>query len=229
MRDRYFVIDYPRLQPSFWLRNPHLQTIATVWTKAPKTKRVAIRRLVPLADGDRLIIHDDRAKSWITGDRIAVLIHGLCGSHKSPYIQRIATKLRRHGIRTIRVDMRGFGDSTLISRGHLHAGRSDDIRDIVQFINHLSPLSKISLLGFSLGGNILLKYLIEKSRGTSGFRQPEDPVDSAISVSPPVDLRECSANLRAFGNRLYDHYFVGRLSRTPVSYTHLTLPTIYSV
>jgi predicted alpha/beta-fold hydrolase len=104
--------------------------------------------------------------------------------------------------------MRGFGDSTLISRGHLHAGRSDDIASIVEFLNNLSPLSKISLIGFSLGANIVLKHLIEQSQR----HDIEYPVDSAIVVAPPIDLKLCSANLRSYGNRIYDHYFVKQLA-----------------
>ena len=210
MRGSSFVVDYPMLRPHPWFRNGHLQTLATVLTKSKDSTRVATKHVVPLADGDRLVIHDDEAKSWITGDRIAVLVHGLCGCHDSPYIRRIAIKLRRHGIRTIRVDMRGFGDSALISRGHLYAGRSNDIRDIATFLHHLSPLSSISLIGFSLGANIVLKFLIEQSR----THEPLEYVDSAIVVAPPVDLETCSANLRTFGNRFYDYYFVDQLAQT---------------
>ncbi len=165
------------------------------------------RRIVHLSDGDRLVIHDDVAKNWITGDRIAVLMHGLCGSADSIYIRRTAIRLRQQGIRTFRVDMRGCGDSSLISTGHLHAGRSDDVVNIIAFIHGLSPLSKISLIGFSLGANILLKTLADWSD-----RHPQH-VDSAIAVSPPLDLKLCAANLRKFGNRFYEYFFVSRLCR----------------
>ena len=214
MRNRSFVIDYPRLRSLAGLSNPHLQTVASILMKYQNSTRLPTRRLVSLSDGDRVIIHDDKAKSWITGDRIAILFHGLCGCHNSPYMRRIAIKLRRRGVRTVRVDMRGFGDSSLISTGHLHAGRSADIRDIVDFVIRLSPLSKISLIGFSLGANILLKYLIESGDRDPDLDSQQQHVDSAIAVSPPADLIRCSSNLRTFGNRLYDYYFVRRLKRS---------------
>lgn len=203
-----FFVDYPKLRPAVWANNGHLQTLASFFLRSKKSTRVQTKHVVQLSDGDRLVIHDDIAKSWITGDRVAILVHGLCGCHDSPCIRRIALRLRRHGVRTIRIDMRGVGDSTLISRGHLHAGRSDDLLDVVAKVNQLTPLSKISLIGFSLGANIVLKLLAEL---------PFDHltnIDSGIAVSPPIDLEYCSANLRSRGNRLYDHYFVSRLTKT---------------
>lgn len=165
----------------------------------------AVKRTVHLPDGDRLVIHDDQPQRWITGDRIAIMLHGLCGCHGSPYIRRTTAKLRRLGVRVIRVDMRGFGDSELISRSHLHGGCSPDLQSVVEFVRQLSPLSKISLVGFSLGGNVVLKAL-----GEWGNLTPPE-IDSAIAVSPPVDLIHCSWNLRQGGNRIYEKYFMRRL------------------
>ena len=202
-----FVVEYPNLRPSLWAQNRHIQTLASFFLKGHDSIRIPEKRIVHLRDGDRLVIHDDTSKSWITGDRIAIMVHGLCGSHDSQYMKRIAIRLRRHGVRTIRVDMRGFGDSTLISTGHFHAGRSDDLHDVVEFVQHLSPLSKISLVGFSLGANVVLKAAAEVANHSNS------PVDSAIAVAPPIDLEFCSSNLREFGNRLYEHYFASRLTK----------------
>lgn len=164
-------------------------------------------RLVNLSDGDRLAVHDDRPDSWITGDRIAVLMHGLCGSHASPYLARIAARLRRLGVRTVRVDFRGCGSSQWYSRHHLHAGCSRDVADVVDWLHEISPLSQISLIGFSLGAAITLKTL-----GEWGVNAP-DQVDSAIAVAPPIDLARCCGQLRKFGNRIYDYYFTHQLKR----------------
>ncbi|MEM9410196.1 MAG: alpha/beta fold hydrolase [Planctomycetota bacterium] len=203
-----FAIDYPTLRPMFWAQNRHVQTLAAFFLKQQKTTRFPYKRKVTLRDGDAIVIQDDDAKSWITGDRIAILVHGLCGCHNSSYVRRIGIRLRQHGIRTIRIDMRGFGDSSLISRGHIHAGGSNDLADVVRHVNQLSPLSKLTLIGFSLGGNILLKYLTEQSQSDL----EKMGVDSAIAVSPPIDLEYCSAHLRANGNRIYESYFVKKLT-----------------
>jgi predicted alpha/beta-fold hydrolase len=197
--------DYPPFRPLSLMRSAHLQTVGAYLLRGHQSEYKAAKHVVPLEDGDRLVIHDDKPASWITGDRIAILFHGLCGCHLSPYMVRAADKLRRQGVRTFRIDMRGFGDSTLISKSHLHGGRHQDVISIVDFVHRLSPISKISLVGYSIGGNIILKTL-----GIWGD-QSHQYVDSAIAVSPPVDLVYCSWNLRQRGNRFYESYFVSRL------------------
>lgn len=185
----------------------HRQTIAAFVSQGNLPAYRAIPHVLQLSDGDRIVVHDDEPNSWITGDRIAILFHGLCGCHASPYMQRTASKLRRNGIRVMRPDARGFGSSTLISRTHLHGGCSQDVMSTVEFAHRESPLSKISLVGYSLGGNMMLKAL-----GEWGDNFPRY-VDSAIAVSPPIDLGVASANLKNNGNRIYDHYFMRRLRK----------------
>ena len=199
------IVDYPPFRPSPLLHNAHWQTVGAFLAPGVMAEYRAVKRTVELSDGDRLVVHDDQPGRWITGDRIAILFHGLCGCHFSPYMRRLTDKLRRQGVRVIRVDMRGFGDSELISRSHLHGGCFPDLHTVVEFVEQLSPLSKISLVGFSLGGNIVLKAL-----GEWGELVPRQ-IDSAIAVSPPIDLIHASWNLRQAGNRAYEKYFMRRL------------------
>ena len=172
---------------------------------ASRTRNWHHGKIVHLSDDDRLVIHDNRPMTWNPGDRMAIFFHGLCGSHASPYVARAARKIRATGVRTVRVDFRGFGDSALISRHHLYAGCSQDLRDVVQHVHQLSPTSQISLIGFSIGASIMLKALGEWSSAHPKF------VDSAVAVSPPIDLVRSCANLQNNGNRIYDHYFVRQL------------------
>lgn len=197
------VADYPPFRPAKLLKSAHLQTIgALLIGKQPAYS--AVKHIVTLHDEDRLVVHDDKPDSWITGDRIAILFHGLCGSHLSPCVARTAGKLNRRGIRTIRVDMRGFGDSTLISKSHTHGGNFQDAMSVIEFVHRISPISKLSLVGFSVGGNIVLKTL------GMWDKHPHPQVDSAVAVAPPIDLLHCSWNLRQRGNRFYESYFVRR-------------------
>ena len=76
---------------------------------------------------------------------------------------------------------------------------------VIKAVQQLSPTSKITLLGFSLGGNLVLRLA-----GEWGKLAPSS-VDSVIAVAPPVDLLYSSANLRQWGNRGYDRYFVQKL------------------
>ncbi len=200
-----FVADYPTFRPFWFLESPHLQTVASFFSPIKPAKNPTQRYVVRLPDNDRLVIHDNIPKKWITGDRIVILLHGLCGSHRSTYMRRVGEKLRRNGFRTIRVDMRGAGDSETISRGHAHAASSGDLEAVVHAVHSLSPLSPLTLLGFSLGANIVLKLC-----GSWSIHHPQY-VDSAIAVSPPIDLIYCSGNMRQWGNRMYDLFFCTQL------------------
>ncbi|MFK7768013.1 MAG: YheT family hydrolase [Mariniblastus sp.] len=199
------VADYPPFKPLSFLNSAHLQTVGAYFLRGNQPDYKAVKHAVWLADGDQLVIHDDKPDNWITGDRIAILFHGLAGCHRSPYMVRAADKLTRRGVRVIRVDMRGFGDSTFISRSHIHGGYYKDVFSVVDFVHHLCPISKISLVGFSIGGNIILKAL-----GQWGTEHPKY-VDSAVTICPPIDLIHCSWNLRRMGNRVYESYFMKSL------------------
>lgn len=200
------LTDFPPFKPKRLLKSGHAQTLGAFLFRGKRSAYQAKKWVVDLHDGDQLVIHDDQPESWITGDRIVILFHGLCGCHSAPYMVRASDKLRRHGIRTIRVDMRGFGESTFVSKSHLHGGCSDDANSVVDYVHRLSPLSKISLVGFSIGGNIVLRTI-----GNWGELSHSN-VDSAIAVCPPIDLVHCASNIRQRGNRIYENYFVRRMS-----------------
>ncbi|MEM7785098.1 MAG: alpha/beta fold hydrolase [Planctomycetota bacterium] len=200
------IAEYPPFRPLTGMKSPHLQTVGAFFLRGKRIKYRAVKYSVNLWDGDQLVIHDDQPVEWITGDRIAILFHGLCGCHGSPYMVRLTDKLKKHGIRVIRVDMRGFGDSKLVSKSHLHGGNYRDVVSVINFVRQLSPISKISLVGFSVGGNIILRTI-----GMWGDQHPIE-VDSAIAVSPPVDLLMCATNIRQFGNRIYEKYFMTRMN-----------------
>ncbi|MEL7497966.1 MAG: alpha/beta fold hydrolase [Planctomycetota bacterium] len=201
------LTEFPPFQPKRFLRSGHAQTLGAFFLRGRRSPYQATKHVVQLDDGDRLVIHDDQPDSWITGDRIAILLHGLCGCHSAPYVVRCADKLQRQGIRTIRVDMRGFGDSTYLSRSHLHGGCWFDASAVVDYVHQMSPLSKLSLVGFSIGGNIILKML-----GLWG-EDHHPNVDSAVAVCPPIDLVHCAWNIRQLGNRIYENYFVKKMSK----------------
>jgi predicted alpha/beta-fold hydrolase len=160
---------------------------------------------VELDDGDALVLHEDRPAGWRTGDRAALLIHGLGGCHESGYMQRIAHKLAAHGVRAFRLDLRGCGAGTALARLPYHSGRSDDATASIHAIEQLAPDSPLAVVGFSLGGNITLKLAGELAG------RPCGNLDRAMAVCPPVDLAACSRHISLPKNRMYDRYFVGLL------------------
>lgn len=162
----------------------------------------ARRHRVMLADGDQLVLHDDRPTDWQTGDRAALLIHGLAGCHESGYMQRIAHKLAERGVRAFRMDLRGAGAGRGLARLPYHSGRSEDAAAAIDAIARFVPESPLTLVGFSLGGNIALKLAGELAGRPCGH------LDSVMAVCPPVDLAACSQQISKWINRPYDRFFV---------------------
>jgi len=201
--------------PLIW--GGHLQTLAAVFLPRPQIVETAVQRLVTLDDGDQLVLHDDCPPEWKPGDRAALLIHGLAGNHTSPYMRRISDKLQARGVRTFRMDLRGAGAGIALARYPYHSGRSPDAAAALQTISALCPGSPLSLVGFSLGGNITLKLLGEDPQAVPG------ELDRAVAVCPPVDLRACVESLRRGVNRLYDRYFA-RMLRGQVLARQRALP-----
>ncbi len=203
----------PPFEPFPFLSHPHLQTIAAAelsFSLAPPSKL----ETVALPDGDRLAIEVSTPQAWSAGsgagraaDPTVVLIHGLCGSSRSPYILRIARKLYLRGIRAVRVNLRGCGPGRDLAREPYHSGRSDDARAVLEHLRRAGPRSLTTLAGFSLGGNIALKLAGEMGEAARGL------MDQVIAVCPPADLLASCLRLTQRTNRLYDRFFVWLLQR----------------
>ena len=198
---------FPPFEPHFLLRGPHAQTLAGVYLPGRRFRYRATQHRVELDDGDQIVLHDDCPAEWQATDRSALLIHGLAGCHESGYMQRIAHKLNARGVRSFRMDLRGCGAGAGLARLPYHSGRSEDAAAALAAIARLGPQSPTTLIGFSLGANIALKLLGELEG------RPCGNLDSAVAVSPPVDLAACSRQMQSRANRIYDRHFVGLLLR----------------
>jgi predicted alpha/beta-fold hydrolase len=200
-------VAFPDFLPHRLLASPHLQTIlASYWHgSVPKIEKRT--HYVDADDGDRLALHEFLPEAWKPGDRVVLLVHGLGGSHASGYVRRVGARLYQRGMRVFAKDLRGFGDGAYVARGHIHAGRWQDVAACLATVRQQAPGSPITLVGFSLGANITLKMV-----GECGRNVPLG-LDSAIAVAPPIDLLYCARNLRHGINRLYDWSFTQGLQQ----------------
>jgi predicted alpha/beta-fold hydrolase len=195
-----------QFDPHPLLRSGHAQTIAAgLWSSVKNIPHRAQTHIVPTTEGDQLLLHDDRPIDGSNGERCALLVHGLGGCHRSPYMVRTAEKLVSRGIRVFRLDLRGCGEGNRIASKPGHAGRSEDVAAAVEHIARQCPHAELAIVGYSLGGNILLKLLAEWEHDAP----PQ--VIRAIAVSPPIDLLACSANMSRPRMMLYNRWFVRAL------------------
>ena len=187
------------------LRGPHAQTIAAAKLALWRRRPPSARRVVALADGDRIALEVSTPRQWRPDDPSVLLLHGLCGCHDSPYMTRVALKLWRRGVRAIRMNMRGCGSGVGLARMPYHSGRSADVKAVLEDLRAAWPHSALTLVGFSLGGNVMLKLA-----GELGKRAGE-LAEQVIAVCPPADLAACSRLLSRPSNRVYERYFMRRL------------------
>lgn len=202
-------------RPHPLFRGGHAQTIAGCYLPGLTVVERATKHVVELPDGDRIVLHDDdpldpggatpaSANTPASQNRrkVVLLVHGLGGSHRSGYLQRCMHKLTARGIRTFRMDLRGCGAGVPLARFPVHAGRSQDVGAALEFILRRHEDASVYLVGFSMGANLILKLL-----GELGDLAPRRLI-GAMAVAPPIDLLECSRNLKHGLGWLYDRAFV---------------------
>ena len=198
----------------------HLQTI--LGAKLPfRAFAPQAQKILTLEDGDQLALHINTSPCPKPEAPLAILFHGLCGSHQANYVTRIARKLCRQGLDVIRVDFRGCGTGVSKAKGLAHSGRSEDALAVLKWC-HQQWQRPLLPIGFSMGGNIVLKCL-----GELGQRAAALNIVQAIAVSPPIDLAACADMMGHKHNAVFRHYFMQQLNDV-VSQRHRNYPELGS-
>lgn len=198
--------------PFPFIEDPHRQTIISSLFNF-LFEPSSIQKLVLLPDGDKISLEITTPREWKGNDLTVIFVHGLCGSHKSPNLVRMAKRLEPLGVRTVRYNMRGCGSGKGHAKKNYHSGRSEDVFECIKALKKEHPDSPIILIGFSLGGNIVLKLAGELGTLAKPF------LDGVIAVSPPVELYSSVQMLGESDNSIYERYFY-RLLRAEVHYRH---------
>ncbi|MGI9590363.1 MAG: YheT family hydrolase [Myxococcota bacterium] len=183
---------------------PDLQTVRNVLRPPAPPGVAAERRTLPLSDGsgDALIARLQPPPEE-RGRALAVLIHGLSGSADSAYMHASASALLHRGHPVLRLDLRGAGESRALCRLQYHAGRTADLRDALLALPEARSSAGLVLMGFSLGANLLLKFLAEYG--------DDFPIVAAASVSAPLDLSAASRRFMARRNRFYQRHMLAAM------------------
>ena len=212
--------EVPAFVPHPWIKGGHRQTIAARFWSWPRPRLDSTYAEVDVGGGDHVSLLDSIPGAWRPGDPAVILIHGLGGCARSPYVVRVGKRLvNQVGARVVRMNLRGAGSGFGASRSYYHSGRSDDLRRVAAWLAHRAPGSPIALVGFSLGANLALKLAGESA---------DDPVtqlDSVVAANPPVDLEACCRAIQAPRNRIYDRNFV-KLLRGEVDRLHTRFPSL---
>lgn len=194
------------------LKNPHAQTIAGTWL--PRRFKLieghSEPRFFETAPGVRVLAHCSWQENR-TSCPTVILAHGMEGSTESRYMLGTAEKALEAGFNAIRVNYRNCGGTEHLTPTLYHAGLTEDLRRIISELIERDGLSEIYLVGFSLGGNIVLKLA-----GEYGARIPP-AIRGVTGISSSIDLALCSDTIALRRNIVYSLRFVwslrGRLRR----------------
>ncbi|MGB2760711.1 MAG: alpha/beta fold hydrolase [Maribacter stanieri] len=187
--------------PPLFFKNGHLSTIYSgLVRKVENLEQIRIR--ITLPDSDFLDTDWSYGKS--PSNKLVIIIHGLEGSTKRAYIKGSAKLLTQSGFDVCAINLRGCsGTANKLFRSY-HSGATEDLQAVIEHVLQLDEYTNIYLHGFSLGGNMLLKYIGEE-------RQLPKEIKGAVAISVPCQLADSLHQLLQFKNALYARRFRGNL------------------
>ncbi|MFZ0479997.1 MAG: alpha/beta fold hydrolase [Terriglobales bacterium] len=192
--------------PRRFLRGGHVQTVASFLMRRQLHLPAPEERLVEVAPGVQVLCHchwqADR-----TSALTLIVVHGLEGSSDSQYARGIADKGLRAGMNVIRYNQRNCGGTEALAPVLYHSGLSGDIAAVARNVIARDGVSRLALVGFSMGGNLVLKLA-----GEWGTQAPPE-FRAVAACCPALDLAVSADTLHEPRNRIYETYFLWALRR----------------
>ncbi|MBT3204267.1 MAG: hydrolase [Gammaproteobacteria bacterium] len=190
------MIQESSFKPVWYLKNPHAQTLLANLIH-PRPPQVSYET-ISLPDGDTLEI----ARGTAQGPNTVLILHGLEGSLRSAYAQRLINTLNQHNIPVAFMFFRGCNGKPNNKVRSYHSGETEDLKSVINYLKD-NGSKKIALVGYSLGGNITLKYM--------GEQQTDDSIVCATAISVPMVLNICAERMNRGFSRVYQYGLMRRL------------------
>lgn len=191
-----------KFKPAIGLSNPHLQTLLPTFLHRSR-KVDYIHEILELDDGDYL----DLAWTELNDNNkpIVIVFHGLEGSVDSPYVKGLMMAIRARGWKAVLMHFRGCsGRINRLPRSY-HSGETSDAKELINFLSQRYPDSQQAAVGFSLGGNMLLKLLSEI--------RDESALKAAVSVCAPLVLNSCANRLDKGLSKIYQKHLISSMKK----------------
>jgi uncharacterized protein len=185
----------PDFEPAWWLPGPHLPTLWASIARRRPPHDIRHERL-PLDDGDLLDLR------WVGADSgpLLVVLHGLEGSYQSNYASGILARIEQRGWGGVLMHFRGCGGEPNVRDRSYHSGDTGDFAFLLGVLATRFPGRRIMAAGYSLGGNVLLKFL-----GEAGNRSG---IAAAGAISVPFDLAAGAQRLNRGVSKIYQRHLV---------------------
>jgi uncharacterized protein len=187
-------------------RNPHFQCIAGhLWRRRLDTERFPVKsRLIRTEPEVQVLVESQQPEGVRRGD--IVMVHGLEGSGEAGYMRSLSQAALTAGFAAHRFHMRTCGGTEHLCQTIYHAGLTGDLRAVLEQFA-VEGRGPVWLVGFSLGGNVVLKLAGELGADAARL------IRGVATVSTPLDLGRSVYRLEKFDNRLYEYRFVRKMRR----------------
>jgi predicted alpha/beta-fold hydrolase len=212
--------------PRRWMSNGHVQTIVGNFLPRrvppgqelplPTSELVEVSPPLGSSPGTQVLCHCHWQPAAVRADRLTVLLlHGLEGSSSSQYIVGNARKLWHAGANVIRMNMRNCGSTEALTSTLYHSGLSGDVAAVLRLFITREQLEHTAMVGYSMGGNLVLKLAGELGRETlsAADQTIARTLRACVGVSPALDLGPSADALHRPVNRLYERRFLAALTR----------------
>lgn len=210
-------------EPPNWFKNNHVQTIYAGLFRTVEPVNYQ-RERIETPDNDFLDI------DWLPSGKktynAAILLHGLDSNTQVTYMQGMARALHKRNWDVAAVNLRGCSEEMNRLPRLNHAGDSADLNTVLSHVIKKMKYESITLIGFSLGGNIVLKYVGEKGKTLSPL------VKSAVGISVPCDLKAAALHMEQGFNKLYTRRFIKKIRqklKAKIPYADLTAKSVNSI
>jgi predicted alpha/beta-fold hydrolase len=184
--------------PPFFLFSPHLETIYPALFRNVNLQPY-VRERIDTPDQDFLDL------DWLQhgSEKLVIISHGLEGNSDRPYVRGMAKVFFSNGYDVLAWNYRGCSAEMNRQLRFYHSGATDDLNIVIDHAIDRKHYQQIFLVGFSLGGNITLKFLGEKP--------PRPEIKKAVVISVPIDLRTSCEKISWPSNRIYSNRFLKSL------------------
>lgn len=212
------INDLKNYMPHIWLKNSHLMTIVGTIARRDKLKQDLPEKLLIPLDHESIVMAHAHLNDSVR--RCLVIVHGLEGSSDSIYVRSLTAEGLKLGFNVVRLNLRNCGNTIHLTPTLYNAGQSEDLRKVINWLMDNKGQSEQYVVGYSLGGNLVLKALAEMSG--------HNLVKAGCVISPSIDLAASVNCLEKGFSRVYSHFFLQSL-RKKIELKHKLFPKRYSL
>jgi len=191
-------------QPAIFAANRHIQTFLPILLRGNSVVHGIYQKLL-LPDGDFIDLTWNKIPEKMDSQPLVVIFHGLEGSINSPYAKGLMLALDKLGWNIVLMHFRNCSDRVNLAARTYHSGETGDASYFLDWLRESYPQAPLLAVGYSLGGNMLLKLL--------GDKKTEVPLNAAVAVSVPLLLDVCADQMRSGFSKVYQQYLLQKMKR----------------